>query len=190
MEDGTTMGTEIQTAASNRLTIHTFDPPLSGKLDRLINSNETPLVGPVTAKALREYSEAPEPPLADEASIRRMVGLLATGKGQRKMTKEESEVHIGQFVRVLSKVPMVDLYAAYDDLLCGHKFMPDVSEVHKAASLHTSKRRFKKSRARFIALKHSREWVEPVAPLSGPEKAKLDAMLSSLGNRDDGSGIS
>lgn len=147
-----------------------------------------PVVGPKTASELRAFADMPEPDYASEDDISSMVGMLSVGKAKRNMSKEETAAHLGQFIQVLAGARKCDLEAAYEELLRTHKFLPDVSEVYDCVKRFEAKRRYRKSRARFLAWKHDREWSPPVDPVTPEEAEQARAMVAAIAKQVEGNG--
>lgn len=153
-------------ATTNPRTL-TSAPSLPAKLNDLVLSGDSPIVGPESAKALAAFAEAPEPPLATQEQVETMIGKLAMATAQAKVSEGEASARVEMFWLALRDLPVDDLRGAFLELLRGSKFMPTPAEVRSAAVRQGAQRRYAKSRAKHLAWKHEQEWkpaLEQVAP--------------------------
>jgi len=152
---------------------------LSDKLTALVLGSDSPVVGPVSAQALREYSEQPEPPLADREQIETMIGKLAIATAQQKTSQQEAGERVELYWLALRDLPVDDLRAAFLDLVKTATFLPTPAEVRTAALSRGSTRRHAKSRARYLAWLHDRDWKPPVTEFV--DAAAVHALLAHGG---------
>lgn len=120
--------------------------------------SDAPVVGPVSAKALREFSELPEPPQASRDQIETMIGKLAIATAQPKVSQAEADERVELYWLALRDLPVDDLRTGFLDLVRTATFLPTPAEVRKAAINAGSVRRHAKSRARYLAWLHDRDW--------------------------------
>lgn len=150
---------------------------MPAKIEALLLSNDSPVVGPATAAQLREIMALPEPQPATEDQVSTMIGKLAIATAQPKVSQTEAEARLEMYWLALRDMPVDDLRAAFLDLLRGCKFLPTPAEVRTAALRHGAIRRHCKSRAAHLEWKHRIEWkpqAEHVAP------AELQALLATV----------
>lgn len=144
-----------QTTSSQTLTLA---PSLPDRLNELLASGESPVVGPETAGMLTAYAEQPEPPLASKAQVEVMIGKLALATAQPKVSEAEASARIELYWLALNDVPVDDLRQGFADLVKTAKFLPTPAEVRTAAMKFAARRKYLKSRARHLAWKHRTEW--------------------------------
>lgn len=154
----------------------TSAPPLSEKLNDLLLSGDSPVVGPKAAAELRAFAAEPEPPLATESEVDTMLGKLALATAQPKLSKDEAKERMAMYWLALRDIPVVDLRGAFVDLLRHSKFMPTPAEVRSSAVQKGAHRRYAKSRARHLAWKHEQEWKPSNDTIPSEE---LQALLSN-----------
>lgn len=133
------------------------------------------MVGPKTAAMLSAFAEAPEPPVPAMGDVEVMIGKLAMATAQAKVSPEEAAERIEIYWLALRDIPVADLRSAYVAMIRTAKFLPTPAEVRTAALKAGSARRYAKSRARYLAWKHSVEWAPPVEKISTEEIAALRA---------------
>ena len=168
----------ITTTASNP---PSSEPLLTDKLSALLDSGNSPVIGPKHAAMLQAYLDAPRPALAMPSPERvdNMIGRLATATKERKLTTAEHAERLDLYWRVLRDVPMIDLAAGYDKLLRTCIFMPTPAEVLKACAGFTAKREYRKSRARHLLWKHRVEYRDTPPPLTSDEAEELRSVLGN-----------
>ena len=173
------MGQEPTTALATQTNSRTltFDPPLPDKLNALLLSRESPVVGPDTAATLRAFAETPEPPLPTEGHVETMIGKLAIATAQAKVSQAEANARHELYWLALRDIPLDDLRTAFLTLIRTSKFLPTPAEVRTAAWGPGALRRYRKSRARHLAWRHDTMW-EPPKELLPPDEAK--ALIASL----------
>lgn len=149
---------------------------LSDKLSDLLLSNDSPVVGPVSAKQLAAYAAEPEPRLPQQSEVEVMIGKLTTNLASAKSSTAESVERLDGYWLVLSDIPINDLRKAYVELLKTQTFMPKPAEIRTAALKVGALRRYAKSRAKHLVWKHETEW-RPPAEMVDP--AEVKALLES-----------
>lgn len=147
--------------------------PLPDNLAALLMGSESPIVGPDDAKQLAEFAATPEPEAAAKAQVEVMIAKLAMATAQSKVSEAEASERMDAYWLALSDIPLDDLRAAYVALVRTCKFLPTPAEVRIAALNAGSGRKYAKSRARFLAWKHSVEWRPPVEVIPADEVAAL-----------------
>lgn len=157
----------------------TLASSLPAKLNELLVSSETPIVGPETAKALAEYARQPEPPRAGKGEVEVMIGKLAIATAQPKASAAEAAERLDLYWLALSDIPLDDLRRAFVDILRTATFLPTPAEVRKAAVIIGNRRNHLKSRARFLAWKHAMEWTPPVEIAAPGELDRIKAEVAS-----------
>lgn len=150
---------------------------LPAKIEALLLSGDSPVVGPNTADQLRAIMDLPEPPTATEDQVATMIGKLAMATAQAKVSDQEAEARLEMYWLALRDVPVDDLRAGFVDLIQTAKFLPTPAEVRTAAMRHGAIRRHCKSRARHLVWKHSMEW-QPPREIVAPEE--LQALLTTV----------
>lgn len=175
------MATALQTTKSKTPT--SVQPwqakPLDARLNELVLSSDSPVVGPKSAAALKAYAEQPEPPLADRDQVETLVGKLAMATAQPKVSQAEATARIEFYWLALRDIAVDDLRAGFIDLIRGCTFLPTPAEVRTAAQRHGAVRRFTKSRARHLARKHEQEWQPSNDDMVDP--AEVRALLARHG---------
>jgi hypothetical protein len=147
------------------------------RLNELLLSGDSPVVGPNTAAKLVAFAAEPEPPLATEQQVETMIGKLAMATAQAKVSAAEAEARIELYWLALRDVPLLDLRAGFMDLLRDCTFLPTPAEVRRAAQSKGAVRRYAKSRAGYLARLHREEW-KPSGELVPPEEVR--ALLASV----------
>lgn len=140
-------------------------PCLNDKLTALVLGSDSPVVGPVSAGHLRAFAEQPEPPLAEQAQVETMIGKLAIATAQPKVSEAEATARVDLYWLALRDLPVDDLRAAFVELVKTATFLPTPAEVRTAAVRQGAMRRYGKSRARYLAMLHDREWKPPVTDM-------------------------
>ncbi|RPF70458.1 hypothetical protein [Aurantiacibacter spongiae] len=148
------------------------------RLNDLLLSGDSPVVGPKTAGILLAFANEPEPATATEAQIETMIGKLAIATAQSKLSDREVEAKIEMYWIALRDLPLDDLRAAFVQLVRSSTFLPTPAEVRKAAMREGATRRYAKSRARHLAWLHDREW-KPQGKMVDP--AEVRALLGTEG---------
>lgn len=151
---------------------------MSDKLNALLASGETPVIGPNNAQALREwvaqaeaFEEALDRPTEDR--VENLVARLATATAFRHTsTKEAREAHT-LYWRVLRDLPLIDLAAAFDSLVRTSTFMPKPAEIFAEAKRHTVRRAFRVSRAKHLIWKHETEWKPQATTIPQAEASAI-----------------
>ena len=148
------MDTRNSISTANSLPILSSPQPLSAKLSALINSGESPIVGPNTATELRNWLAIPEPQLEmpTEDRIDTMIARLSLATKERRSSYGEAKERLIIYWRALRDIPLVDLAAAFDELIKSQTFMPTPAEIRKAAFAFTAKRNFTRSRAKHLVI--------------------------------------
>lgn len=148
---------------------------LPAKLEQLLLSGDSPIVGPKTAGHLKAFAEQPEPegPTQDQVGI--MIGKLAMAMAQSKVSDAEAAARLEMYWLALCDVPADDLRAAFVDLVKTCKFLPTPAEVRTAALRKGAIRKYAKSRAGHLVWKHNTEWKEEGARV---DPSALQALLA------------
>lgn len=163
------MANELQVTSRKTLT---SGQRLSDKLTALVMGTESPVVGPNTAKALREFSEQPEPPLPRREQVETMIGKLAIATAQPKVSQAEAGARLELYWLALRDIPLDDLRAGFIELVRTSTFLPTPAQVRKAAMHAGSPRIHAKSRARYLAMLHDWEWKPPLIDEADPKQVK------------------
>ena len=146
---------------------------LTAKLQGLLASTDSPIVGPDTAKQLRAFAATPEPDLPANSDVEIMIGKLAMATAQAKVSKQEANERLEMYWLALRDIPTDDLRSAFLDLVRNSKFLPTPAEVRAAALRQGAPRRHAKSRARYLAFLHDRQWQPPQDYVPADELAGL-----------------
>lgn len=147
--------------------------PLPDRLNALLASGDSPIIGPETARTLAAYAETPEPPLATKEQVEVMISKLAMATAQPRTTEAEAGARLELYWLALNDIPVTDLREAFTALIRGKTFLPVPAEVRTAAIRAGSRRQYLKSRARYLAWKHRQEWRPECEPITGAEIAAL-----------------
>lgn len=151
---------------------------LSDRQQALLLSGESPVVGPKTAAALREFAAAqPALPLPERDQIDAMIARLSVATAKKATSKDEARELVDLYWRALRDLPLTDLHWAFDELLRTATFLPKPAEVRAMALRPAARRNYLRSRARHLAWKHDVEWRPPVE-LATPED--VQAVLAGL----------
>src|SRR5690606_4501674 len=134
---------------------------LDTKLNDLLLSGDSPIGGPQTARALREFAAEPDPQLPTKAEGEKMMASLAVATAQAKVSESEAQARLEMYCVALQVRPADALRSAFVGLVQTAKFLPTPSEVRTAGLRAGSQRRYAKSRAQYLAWKHEQEWKEP-----------------------------
>jgi len=169
-----------QLPATTKSRTPSSEQPLPAKLNELVLSGDSPVVGPETAAQLREFAARPEPVPPTEDQVETMIGKLSMATAQARISDAEANARQEMYWLALRDIPADDLRAAFVDLLRTCKFMPTPAEIRSAAVSKGALRRYAKSRARFIAWKHSQDWT-PSTDLVPPEELRT-LMARATGN--------
>ena len=133
------------------------------------------MIGPDDAAGLRAFIAAgAEPVMPDKGSVESMLALLASVKRRRQNSEAEAGAQLEQYWQGLRDVPLDDLRHAYDALLKGSPWFPDISDIIAAArGGPVARYRRRCLIARSLIMKHEREWIAPVALCSPEEAARI-----------------
>lgn len=143
------------------------------KLQELLLSGDSPIVGPETARQLAIFAAEPEPDLAEKAQVEVMIGKLAMATAQARVSQAEASERMEAYWLALNDIPLPDLRHAYAELVRTATFLPTPAEVRSASLGIGATRRFAKSRARYLAWKHEMEWRPATELMPIEEVAKL-----------------
>lgn len=122
-----------------------------------------PVIGPVSAAALRDYVAACQPPLADEQQVGRVMTRIANMlPSPRGLGDGEADERMATYRRALSRHALADLHAAYVAILRQCRFFPTIAEVEAIIAPIRAKRMARVHRAEMLIMKHDREWAAPV----------------------------
>lgn len=165
--------TDPQGSQPTRWSPPSLNDKLTALLDGYTNLMAAPVIGPKSAAALQAMIDAPADwPMPDRSSIERMLALLATVKRRRQNSSEEAAAQIELYWTGLRDVPLPDLHHAYDVLLKGSPWFPDISEIREAAEGGpVARHRRKRLIASALIDRHRREWQPQTEPTS-PETLK------------------
>lgn len=170
--------TKIQTNLPTRRS----EPPLSDRLSALLDSGDSPVIGPKSAAALQQWLDAaPVLDLITEARLDNLVSRLALATKERKLSDKEATERLDLFWSVLRGLPIVDLGLAAKDLLRTHTFMPAPAEVYRRAAAHRAKREYRKSRARHLIWKHGVEYRNPTPGMTDEGRERFAEILAKAG---------
>lgn len=181
------MATDITTTTGSSLQTRSPEPQLPDRLNDLLTSGESPVVGPNTAQALRDWlAGQPELPMPTEEKVDSMIARLSLATAKRKLSEAEAKEVLPLYWRALRDIPLPDLAAGFDDLLRKSRFMPTPAEVRTACSIYTAKRGHRQSRARWLVFIHERDWREPVETIPPAEvQALLAGTIESLTKKEE-----
>ncbi len=172
------MGTAVANPATPSSTLR-----LSAKLRGLLESPDTPIVGPNTAGELRVWiaaAEAALPALATPKEIEAGIALLALAtKEKAGTTRADAHARLELFCRVLADVRGTDLDRGITKLLRTTRWMPTPAEVREAAMASASRRDYAISRARHLVWKHETQYAPP--PLDPVAPEELAGLLAEAG---------
>jgi len=158
-------------------------PSLDARLSELLGGYTTMssarVVGPKTAADLQAFVEASEDyPMPARPDVEAMLGLLASIKRRRQGSDAEASAQIELYWHGLKDVALDDLRHAYDVLLKGSPWFPDVSEIRKAAAGGPVSRHLRNVvAAKMLIRKHREEWREPVQRATPEQVAQVKAMM-------------
>lgn len=145
-------------------------------------SGDSPIVGPNSAASLRAFADEPEPPIATRDQVEVMIGKLALATAQTKVSAEEAEERLDLYWLALNDIPVADLRWAFTEILKTATFLPTPAEVRTKAMIPCNRRKYAKSRARFLARKHDTEW-RPPAELMPPDELAAALATLKIGDR-------
>ena len=156
---------------------------LPAKVQALVSTadsyRDSPVVGPNTARQLREFVAAPEVHAMPERSqVVTMIGRLALATAQAKVSEAEAEERMAAYWIALHDVPLDDLRWAYGEIVKTATFLPTPAEIRTKALWPGSMRAFRKTRATMLIAKHEREWREPIEYVKPEELAQLRAEVA------------
>lgn len=155
--------------------IHSSEPQLDDRLHALLRSGESKIIGPKTAATLRQWIIEAE---AYEASLERptierienLIGRLSLATAKRKLADDEATEMHDLYWRALRNLPIIDLGAAFDELLRTATFLPVPAEIHTKAKAIGAARGYAISRAKHLVWRHEREYIPPPADLVTAEE--------------------
>ncbi|RDC59769.1 hypothetical protein HME9302_00964 [Alteripontixanthobacter maritimus] len=151
---------------------HTLALLQDERLSELLLSNDSPVVGPVTAGKLQSFADTPEPPLATQGQVETMLGKLAMATAQARLSDAEVDERFNLYWLALNDIPADDLRAGFVDIVRGKTFLPVPAEIRTAALRHGAVRKYAKSRAKHLVWLHEREWQEPTADFVDPAEVR------------------
>ena len=158
------------------------EPLLSDRLSELLDSGDSPVIGPKSAAALQQWLDAaPVLDLITEDRLDNLVAKLALATKERKLSDTEAKSRLDLFWSVLRGLPIVDLGLAAKDILRTHTFMPAPAEVYRRAAAHRAKREYRKSRARHLIWKHGVEYRNPTPGMTDDDREKFVEILAKAG---------
>ncbi len=171
------------TAQATSLSTPSFEPPLNDKLSALLTAQDSPVVGPITATALREWLAVPriDPGLPTAERVENMIARLSLATKERAVSEREAKERLDLYWRALRDVPLVDLGRAFDDILKSATFMPTPAEVRSKAARYTALRSYRHSRAKHLVWLHDTKWTPPIPEgqtITAGELAELKAGLA------------
>jgi hypothetical protein len=127
---------------------------------------DLPVIGPVSAQALRDYVAACQPPLATPVQINRMITRVANMMpSPRGLTDDEGDERMATIRQALSRHALPDLHAVFDAILRTCRFFPTIAEIEALIAPIRAKRMARVNRAQSLIMKHEREWVAPVTDI-------------------------
>lgn len=138
----------------------------------MVRGGDCPIVGPQTAKVLREFSKEPEPDLPEKHHVENMIGKLSIATAKSKVSDEEAREALDLYWMALNDIPLVDLRLGFKKLIQTATFLPKPAEIRRACGIYGAQRRHMKSRAHYLAWKHDMEWTEPVTEFISAKELK------------------
>lgn len=155
---------------------------MPAKLNDLVLSHthhsDLPVVGPVSATALREFLDSPEPPCAAQKQVEGMLAKLSIALPKSQSTDVEANARVEIYWQALRDVPLTDLHYAFTKLVQSARFFPTVKEILEAAAYPAMMRSYRKGRAKILLLKHEREWTDPAALIGDAERAQVADIIA------------
>lgn len=149
---------------------------LLGLVSQADSLRDSPVVGPNTARQLREFLATPDvQAMPEKSQVTTMIGRLALATAQAKISEAEAEERMAAYWLALHDIPLDDLRWAYGELVKSATFLPTPAEIRAKAQLPGAMRAFRKTRARMLIAKHEREWREPVEYVKPEELAQITA---------------
>lgn len=176
--------TAITTQTEGQL-IRWCEPGLPSKLSTLLDQKLTftdlPVIGPVSAQALRDYVAACVPPVATPVQINRMITRVANMMpSPRGMTDDESDERMATIRHALRHHALPDLHAVFDAILRTCRFFPTIAEIEALIAPIRARRMARVNRAELLVMKHERQWSAPVTDIVPPaELADLRAKVAA-----------
>lgn len=141
-------------------------------VSRADSYNDSPVVGPNTARQLREFLAQPDvQAMPERGQVDTMIGRLALATAQPKVSEAEAEERMAAYWLALHDIPLDDLRWAYSELVKTATFLPTPAEIRAKAQYPGTMRAFRRTRAQMILAKHEREYRETVEYVK-PEEAR------------------
>lgn len=161
---------------SKTLTLGSLPDKLLALVSQADSLRDSPVVGPNTARQLREFLATPDvQAMPEKSQVTTMIGRLALATAQAKISEAEAEERMAAYWLALHDIPLDDLRWAYSELVKSATFLPTPAEIRAKAMLPGAMRAFRKTRARMLIAKHEREWREPVEYVKPEELAQITA---------------
>lgn len=148
----------------------------------MLQGNDSPVVCPEDAEALQAFADSPEPDLANREQVSEFVGALSVNLRKMQVSEVEADARRKGYWLALRDIPLCDLRAAFEKIVCNEEFLPMPAVVRKYALQSGSVRRWSKSRARHLAWKSRTQWSEPTQLITEAELAELKAIMPQAWN--------
>lgn len=152
---------------------------LSELLGRALTLSEMPVVGPVSADALREYVAQSAPPCPDVDQVGTMLTKLSLAMPKAHTSEIEAKERLDIYWQALRTYALPDLQQAFTVLLRTCRFFPTIAEIEAAVAPIRARRLARVNRADLLIMKHEREWREPQPLLTADEAAQLGRILAA-----------
>jgi hypothetical protein len=176
----TTTGAQTVTTSETPWSAPSLPQKLQDLLETPGNILDLPAVGPVSANALREYLAAPPPPLPERGHVNKMLGELSIALPKAQSSDTEAAARLEIYWKTLRTIPLHDLRFAYQKLIRESRFFPSVADIIAAAAPSRNRRDWLWSRAKFLVLKHEREWRPEPEPLTDEQRNEVTEMVGQV----------
>lgn len=153
------------------------------KLNELLGQRRTlselPIIGPVSAEALRAYIAGSTPPCPDVDQVGTMLTKLSLAMPKAQTSEIEAKERLDIYWQVLRNYALPDLQQAFTVLLRTCRFFPTIAEIEEAVAPIRGRRVARVNRASLLVMKHEQEWRPPQPLLTAEEAARLGRILAS-----------
>ncbi len=139
--------------------------------------SDLPTIGPKSAETLRQYVDAPRPPMPDREQVEVMIAKLSLATASQKRSQDEEAERLELYWMTLRIYPLIDLRSAFVKLLRTCKFMPTPAEIDSVVQEEGRERRRKLMRAEYLLMIHHRDYVPPQEYVTAEELAELRSQL-------------
>lgn len=134
-------------------------PKLSKLVDQKLAFNDLPVIGPISAQALRDYVAACQAAVATPVQINRMMTHVANMMPvPRGMTDDEGAERMAMTRHALREIALPDLHTLFEAILHTCRFFPTVAEIEALIGPIRARRMARANRASLLIMKHDREW--------------------------------